>query len=177
MTKIPRLVIFALVAVCGLLLLKSMSDSALQIKYRGEIFKLSKRYASYEDYKNDPNNLDSNEFTRIERVMTETSIPQSFPHQGEFARAVFKLKFPGYGFSGRGEHPQQDGSTCYLFSVEIPPLAKERFFTGHTVSNQIVVIDDFVFSYTSNQQVQVTLDGEQLRYTDRQGKPLREKRL
>ena len=39
------------------------------IHYRGESFDLSKAYSSYEDYKDDPNNLATNELSRIERAI------------------------------------------------------------------------------------------------------------
>src|SRR5262245_5730221 len=50
-------------------------DSANTIDYQGKRFKLSKAYSTWDDYKDDPDNLDTNEFERIERVMVEASFP------------------------------------------------------------------------------------------------------
>src|SRR5262245_44506825 len=88
------------------------------IEYYGETFKTAKKYWSYEDYKDDPNNLDTNELARIEKVMTEASLPAVFNSRREFIHAMFKLKFPGYGLGGIGERAQtDDGSELTVESV------------------------------------------------------------
>src|SRR5215813_12441968 len=80
------------------------------IEYRGEQFKLSKRYYSWDEYKDDPNNLATNELPRIENLMLTASIGSSFDTRSQFLRAVEELQFPGYGFSKYAETPQADGS-------------------------------------------------------------------
>src|SRR5690349_4895210 len=70
------------------------------IEYRGETFNMSKAYSSYEDYKDDPNNLATNDLSRIERAITNAPVPSSFDGENRLAIAVFHLKFPGYGCGG-----------------------------------------------------------------------------
>jgi hypothetical protein len=68
------------------------------VKYRGQQFKLRMVYATYEDYKDDPNNLDTNELDRIEQTMASAKIPAAFKNREEFIHfMVFDLEFPGYG--------------------------------------------------------------------------------
>src|SRR5262249_10853436 len=101
------------------------------IQYRGEQFKMRKAYWTYEDYKDDPDNLDTNELARIEKVMTEATFPSSFSTSREFFHALLKLKFPGYGLGGLGSLPQtDDGSTLEAESVEIPQRDKDRYLVA-----------------------------------------------
>ena len=145
------------------------------VRYRGQEFKMSKAFQSYEAYKDDPNNLATNELLRIENAITNAPFATTFVSQVELARAVLRLKFPGYGCGGQGAYPQADGSTCSVFSVEIPMLDKERYFIARTTGNQVTVIDDFVMSTATNQLKQVKIDGTQIRYYDDKGTLLREK--
>ena len=41
------------------------------IEYRGERFKLTKAYYDYDDYKEDPNNIDPSENARVERAVIQ----------------------------------------------------------------------------------------------------------
>jgi hypothetical protein len=147
------------------------------IQYRGEKFNMSKAFRSYEDYKDDPNNLPTNEVARIERAITNALFPSVFESQVGLAQAVLRLKFPGYGCGGRGAYAQADGSTCSVFSVEIPMRDRERYFIGRTSGKQVTVVDDFVMSSNTNALKQVKIDGTRIRYYDEQGTLLREKQM
>jgi hypothetical protein len=166
------------IASIAILLVHSRSSAGNgTIPYHGERFRMSKRYASYEDYKDDPHNLDTNDLDRIEHAITTAPIPSSFSTEKEFWHALFQLKFPGYGFGGHGGFPQSDGSTCSLYSVEIPMRNKERYILGRTSGGKVDVLDDFVFSSESNQIAQVKILGTNLLYLDSQGAVVREKPL
>ncbi len=147
------------------------------VRYRGEDFKMSKAFGSYEDYKDSPNNLETNELARIERAITNAPIPRVLQSQVELARAVLRLKFPGYGCGGRGSYGQPDGSTCDVFSVEIPMLNRERYIVGRTSGQQITVVDDFVMPSDTNELKRVILNGSRIRYYDAEGILLREKQM
>ena len=147
------------------------------IQYRGESFDLSKAYSSYEDYKDDPNNLATNELSRIERAITNAPFPSSFASEVDLAGAVLHLKFPGYGCGGRGSFPQSDGSTCSVFSIEIPMRDRERYFIGRNFGGRVTVIDDFVMVAGTNEITQVRIDGGRIFYYDGHGALLREKQL
>src|SRR5207248_8325205 len=65
-------------------------------------------------YKDDPNNLDTNELERIEKVMVEATLPSAFTTREDFIHALFKLKFPGYGLGGIGSQPQTDDGSALI---------------------------------------------------------------
>ena len=68
------------------------------IDYQGQQFKMRKAYASYEDYKDDPDNLNTNELDRIEQAMTSAKIPSNYKDWPAFVHVlIFDLAFPGYG--------------------------------------------------------------------------------
>lgn len=138
---------------------------------------MSKAFRSYEDYKDDPNNLPTNELGRIERAITNAPFPSRFQSQVDLARAVLHLRFPGYGCGGRGAYPLSDGTTCSVFSVEIPMTGRERFFVGRTSGKEVAVLDDFVLNLGTNEITQVKIDGTRIRYYDQQGALLREKQM
>ena len=148
------------------------------IDYRGQTFKTARKYWSYEDYKDDPNNLDTNELVRIEQVMTEASLPSSFDSRKEFIHAMFGLKFPGYGLSGLGEPAQtDDGSKLTVESVEIPQRDKERYVVVRDSGARLIVLDDFVHGTATNAVRHVKLERNKLRYFDDKGSVVREKQL
>ena len=147
------------------------------IEYRGEQFKMAKAYESYEDYKDDPNNLATNELSRIEKVMLGTSIGTNFGTREQLSHAVFGLKFPGYGFSGFGEKLQADGSTLLMFSVEVPHRDKDRYFLVRKTGDHFILVDDFVVSSVSNSISKVTLEGMRLLYYDGKGLRVREHQM
>ncbi len=161
-----------------ILLLRHLPGSGTHtVKYLGQEFNMSKAYRSYEDYKDDPNNLATDELGRIERAITNAPVPSKFESHADLARAVLHLRFPGYGCGGRGAYAQSDGATCSVFSVEIPMTDRERFFVGRTSEKQVVIVDDFVLSLGTNEIKQVKIDGTRIRYYDGQGALLREKQM
>lgn len=148
------------------------------LEYRGQQFKMSKAYPSYEDYKDDPNNLDTNELDRIEQVMTNAPVPATFKDSKAFIGFIFDLGFPGYGVGGLGVSPQtDDGSTLITESVEIPQRGKERVIAVRQSGGQLKTIDDFVYDRAINQISAIKLEKQTLRYYDAQNRLLREKRL
>ena len=115
-----------------------------EIEYQGEKIKLTKFYLDYDSYKNDPKNIHSSEIARVEKLVREAPIAPSYPTREQMIRAVFELKFPGYGLASSGERTLSDGSVIAGFSIEIPRAGKDRYlvFKGH--NDEYVLIDDFV---------------------------------
>lgn len=147
------------------------------IVYGGQHFKMSKRYWSYEDYKDDPYNLDTNELPRIEKTMLDANIGPVFGSREQFIHAVFGLKFPGYGLSSLGEKPQPDGSVLILMSVEIPQRDKDRYFVARKTANSATLVEDFVLTAGSNSVSEIKLEGTKLLYYNRHGLLLREHQI
>jgi hypothetical protein len=151
-------------------------DASDTIEYRGEHFKLTKAYSTYDDYKDDPDNLNTNELKRIEKIMIEASFPSSLATREEFIRALFDLKFPGYGAGSIGSQPQtDDGSTLLVESVEIPQREKDRYLVARESGGRLVLVDDFVATTATNVISQVKLQAGKLHYFDRTGAIVREK--
>jgi hypothetical protein len=148
------------------------------IDYQGQSFKMSKWYWSYEDYKDDVNNLDPKELPRIEQAMTEARFPAAFATEREYIHAVFKLRFPGYGLGGIGTTPEtDDGSRLYVESVEIPQRDKDRYLVVREAGGSLKTLDDFIASTASNSIAQVKLQRTNILYFNRQGTVVREKDL
>ena len=143
------------------------------IEYRGEHFKMGKTFWSYEDYKDDPNNLNTNGLSHIEAVMIGANIGTNFDTREQFVHAVFSMKFPGYGLSQFGEKQQADGSMLSMFSVEIPQRDKDRYFVARMAGSHLTLVDDFVASSVSNVISKVTLEGMSLHYYDGSGSLVR----
>lgn len=153
------------------------SDDTME--YQGQVFKLRKAYETYEDYKDDPDNLNTNELDRIEQTMISVKIPASFNSREDFIHTIiFDLCFPGYGCGGIGDWVKaDDGSRLDAEMVEIPQRDKSRYIVVKSVGGRLLVVDDFVFNTSSNLISHVKLEKQKLHYFNADGKLLREKPL
>jgi hypothetical protein len=168
---------FIVVLILAAFLLPRLLPGSGKIRYLGQEFNMRKAYRSYEDFKDDPNNLATNVLARIEKTIRTAPFPSAFQNDGEVARAVLQLRFPGYGCGGRGAFPQTDGTTCALFSVEIPMTDRERYFVSRTSTNGAVIIDDFVLGLGTNEIKKVQINGPRIQYFNAQGAVLRDKQI
>jgi hypothetical protein len=148
------------------------------IDYQGQRFKMRLPYADYEDYKDDTNNLDTNEIPRIEQTMESVKIPVSFKDLKELVYTTAALEFPGYGQSIESGKTD-DGSKLDVVSTEIPQADKERVVIAQSQPDgSWIVLDDFVFSGSdTNDLSHVQLEHRQLEYFDQQERLIRKKAL
>ena len=114
------------------------------VDYRGEKIKLSKFYLDYDDYKNDPHNIDASETERVQRMVSEAPIAHSFASRKDAVNAVFEVRFPGYGVGGFGDSIQKGEGALNGFEVEIPRAGKSRYFIFRNVHGRYVLVDDFI---------------------------------
>jgi hypothetical protein len=142
-----------------------------EIDYRGQKIKLSKSYASWEEYKNDPNNIAPFEIDRVQRLVADAPIGSRFDSLIDASRAVGAIAFPGYGSSGFTDRKQPDGSALTGFSVEIPQAAKERYFVFRGSDGAYTLIDDFIVRETPLVQY-VERDGDVLVFRSAEGKEI-----
>ncbi len=119
----------------------SASDS---VRYRGQTIKLSKSYSDHDDFKDDPNNLAADEIGKVQRLVQTAPIANHFAERRDMARAVFDLKFPGYGVGSYAATPQPDGSILELWGVEIPKAGSTRFLLFRGTNGAYDLVDDFV---------------------------------
>lgn len=113
------------------------------VDYRGEKIKLTKFYLDYDDYKNDPDNIDPSETARVQRMVSEAPIAHSFASRKAAVDAVFEVHFPGYAVGGFGDSIQQGEGALNGFSIEIP-RAGSRYFIFRNVHGGYVLVDDFI---------------------------------
>jgi hypothetical protein len=186
-TNTPRLAIrtpiFWMIFIAIFVVLSFLHEPLRQgsgtITYQGQQFKMARDYASYEDYKDDPNNLDTNELGRIEQAMTSAKVPNVFKNRKEFLHVlIFDLSFPGYGSGGLGETAKtDDGSILDVETIEIPQRDKSRYLVARESSGHYDLIDDFVAGTATNAITHVKSEARTLRYYDEQGGLVREKRF
>jgi hypothetical protein len=115
------------------------------IEYRGQKIKLTKFYLDYDDYKNDPDNIDPAETDRVQQLVSDAPIAHSFASRKDAATAVFDVKFPGYGAGGFGPMRGNDQS-LNGFVVEIPRTDKSRYFIFRNDRGRYLLVDDFVLA-------------------------------
>ena len=136
-----------------------------EIDYRGEKIKLTKAYADYADYKNDPKNIDPSETERVQRLVLGAPIAKTFGSRLEASKAVGQIAFPGYGSSGFVEQSQADGSVLMGFSVEVPRAGRDRYFVFQGKDGVYTLIDDFAHSDTAGLLRSVIRRGNDLVFT------------
>jgi hypothetical protein len=148
-----------------------------EVEYRGETFKLRKRYLSYEGYRNDSPNLATGEPERIETRITEAKIGTHFQNWARFASTAFELKFPGYGAGGWALPNTSSGPGVVGGFVEIPQTGRWRYFVlAKSRDESLQLIDDFVEKENLLVSIITFSDGT-LSYTDRAGVVFRKKHL
>jgi hypothetical protein len=115
-----------------------------EIKYQGTTFRLTKAYATFEDYKDDPNNIDPREVPRIERLMTQVKIGPEFDSWKDYVDQAFALAFPGYGY-GPGPSVKSTARQFVVSMIEIPKVSKDRWLVSEQMDGgQLHLVDDFV---------------------------------
>ena len=149
------------------------------IDYQGQKFKTRVPYATYDDYKDDPNNLDTNDLDRIEKTMESVKIPASFKDRKALIDfLVFDFEFPGYGLSTGQSTNTDDGSVLEMNSVEIPQANKDRVLVVRDSGGNLMLVDDFIYDdIITNSIERVRLERHELQYFDTAGKLVRKKSL
>ena len=141
-----------------------------EIDYRGEKIKLTKAYADYAAYKNDPENIAPSETERVQRLVLGAPIAQTFRSRLEASKAIGQIAFPGYGSGGFVEQSQADGTVLMGFSVEIPRASQNRYFVFHGRDGVYTLVDDFVHPDTVGLLRSVSRRGNDLVFTSVEGK-------
>ena len=139
------------------------------IEYRGERIKLTKYYLTYEDYKDDPENIHPSEITRVQRLVVEAPMASSFTSRKDMVDAAFSIHFPGYGVGGLSDGKNDSEHSLSGVSIEVPGADKERYFVFRRANGKYVLVDSFVESNVplivrvrqeENNLVYSTYDGE-----------------
>lgn len=122
-----------------------LSDDGRSVIYDGEVVRLSRDYSSsYEDYQQDPNNIDPTENAHVERLMTQARLPRRFADRAEAFSAVLELKFPGYGSGSLQARTSTGQREWRVLVFEIPRAGKNRYVAIADGGDGWSVIDDFV---------------------------------
>jgi hypothetical protein len=146
---VKRSILFLCLVLAGVVLWflnrARMFEPAMDVvEYQSQIFKLTRSYRDYDDYKNDPDNLDPSENARVERAVAEARVAGTFRTREDMIHAaVFDLRFPGYGLTSL-EDVQPDGSTLACFRIEIPRAGKDRVMVFRGQDKARSLIDDFI---------------------------------
>jgi hypothetical protein len=110
------------------------------IEYRGQRIKLAKSYDDYDDYKNDPTNLDPSEIGRVQQLVRSAPMARSFKTWNEATHAVGEVVFPGYGMgSMKSNRPE-----LRAFAIEIPYANQERIFVFKPQGSGWTLVGDFI---------------------------------
>jgi hypothetical protein len=99
-----------------------------EIEYRGERIKLSRSYDDYDEYKNDPDNIDPSERSHVQHLVETAPIASSYPDQMSLYQSLEKLVFPGYGSGNLARTQQSDGTELLAYGIEIPGTEQDRYF-------------------------------------------------
>jgi len=112
------------------------------IDYLGMRFDLPRAYASYEAFRDDPNNLGPTNLARIQAMAETHRLPEVFASTEAFGKQAFELKVPGYGLANlRVDAPDPKPM---LIAVEIPGTVRWRFLLAAGEPGSVRVIDDFI---------------------------------
>lgn len=147
-----------------------MDEEITCVVYQGETVRLSRTYADFPEYRDDPNNLPASEIPRIASLLKDAPVPARFATREAAGDFLFTLMFPGYGFS-----LLQLGKPVAMYSLEVPQMNEDRWITAVPQGQEWLVIDDFVWPTARGYIRAAEYDGKTIRYFDRSGAILRER--
>jgi hypothetical protein len=117
------------------------------VEYLGNRIPLSRPYADFDEYKDDPKNLPVQSIRRIESIMRSTPFGQSFRNTEALSRELERVQFPGYGTFYANQLGAKLDPSLELVYVEIPGGKLNRYFAVElTNEGPLRVVADFVAS-------------------------------
>jgi len=97
-----------------------------EIAWRGEKFKLKQKYLDYEEYKDDTDQVATNEVERVKQFMLAIKVPKVASSDKDLIRALSEMRFPGFGSSYVGLVRDEHGTRYILNEYEIPQKQEQR---------------------------------------------------
>jgi hypothetical protein len=114
-----------------------------EIEYRGQKVRLSRSYADYDEYKNDPENIHPSERARVQFLVESAPVAASYPDEVTLMRTLAALSFPGYGGGIVAGSLQPEGTSLLAYAVEIPGSERSRYLLFETPGGPFTLLDDF----------------------------------
>jgi hypothetical protein len=162
-----RLLWAATLLVAALIVWQALPERDDSIEYRGQRIKLTRSYSDYDDYKNDPNNLDPSEIPRVQQLVRSAPVPRSFKTWNEATHAIGDVVFPGYGMgSMKSNRPE-----LRAFAIEIPYAKQERIFVLKPQGSGWTLVGDFI-GPADLAIGEVREEGGELVFRNRKGEPV-----
>ena len=144
----------------------------VSIDYRGSEIRLSHRYSSYEEYKDDPDNIGAEELPRVAELVRRAPVPAILSSKEAVNAAIFEVKFPGYGLDGFGSQDLPDGRSVVASGVEIPHADQTREIVYVGISGSYRRVDDVVMAGDAPVG-KIRIDGTDLVYDSPAGQEVR----
>jgi hypothetical protein len=154
--------------VVALVFWEALPDRDESIEYRGERIKLARSYSDYDEYKNDPDNVDPSEIPRVQQLVKSAPVARSFKTWNEATRAIADVAFPGYGMGSM----KSDWATLRAFAIEIPYANQERVFVLKPQGSGWTLVGDFI-GPTDLAIGAVREEAGSLVFLNRKGEPVR----
>jgi hypothetical protein len=130
-----------LVLFLGITMACQAADGAFDtVEYRGQTIPLSRSYADFHEYRDDPKNLPPEVRHKVAQLVREAPVSTQYPTRKAVEDALFQLTFPGYGYSMLAL-----GKPVALYSLEIPTAHEERFLTFAQKDGSWTLVDDFLW--------------------------------
>ena len=150
--------------------LGASSEEFDHVTYRGQMIPLSRVYADFHDYRDDPNNLPETVRIKVAKLVRTAPVAAAYPSRKAIDDALYALMFPGYGYSMLGlQEP------VALYSLEIPFASEQRFIL-FTASNGVWKLeDDFVWPDVGGYIARAARQGDVILYYNQKGVVLRQK--
>lgn len=117
------------------------------VEYLGNRIPLTRQYANFDEYKDDPKKLSVQSIRRIESIMRSTPFGPSFPNTETLSRELERIQFPGYGTFYANQLGAKLDPFLELVYIEIPGGKLNRYFAvEQTNEGTLRIVADFVAS-------------------------------
>ncbi|HSY65955.1 MAG TPA: hypothetical protein VK829_15260 [Terriglobales bacterium] len=161
-----------LVLIAAAMTLGADSESFDHVTYLDHTIQLSRVYSDFPEYRNDPNNLPKALLPLVANLVRSAPVPKTFPTREAAQDALFKLMFPGYGYSMLGLH-----DPVALFSLEVPGAGEDRFILFTSSDGAWHRVDDFLWAESAGNIRRAAMKGDAILYYDSHDSVLRKARV
>jgi hypothetical protein len=150
--------------------MNASSEEFDHVTYRGKEIALSRVYADFHDYRDDPDNLPTAVRPMVAELVRTAPVAITYPNRQAIGDALYLLMFPGYGYSMLGlDQP------IALFSLEVPYASEQRFILFIPSNGTWKLTDDFLWPDAGGLVVRAVRDGDVIHYCSPKGDVLRDK--
>jgi hypothetical protein len=123
----------------------ALSRASDFVEYQGHRVSVARRYANFDDFKSDPNNLTDLQAKQASNLVRKAKFGPRFKDSAALLAALEELQFPGYGYFFANQVGAKIDPKLEISFVELPKAGENRYLiTEVQPDGSYLVVEDFI---------------------------------